>query len=175
MPEEKKSLCDESAFNQFFEDQAKTLIAYLHYRFGNKEQAHDMAQEAFTKLWLKCTSVPFEKAKGFLYTVATNLFTSEKRHEQVKLRYTQSNQIESDKSNIESPEFLIIEKEFREKLMQAISKLPEKQRAAFLLNRVEKKTYREIAEIMNVSVKAIEKLMHKALLKIREQVTELNK
>ena len=59
------------------------------------------------------------------------------------------------------------------KLEKAISSLPERQREVFLLNRIEKKTYREIAELSGVSVKAIEKLMHKALLKLRVEIENI--
>jgi RNA polymerase sigma-70 factor (ECF subfamily) len=59
------------------------------------------------------------------------------------------------------------------KLENAISSLPERQREVFLLNRIEKKTFREIAELSNVSVKAIEKLMHKALIKLRTQINNI--
>ena len=57
--------------------------------------------------------------------------------------------------------------EFDLTIQQAISKLSEGQREVFLLNRIEKKTYNEIAELLEVSVKAVEKRMHKALVKIR--------
>jgi RNA polymerase sigma factor (sigma-70 family) len=59
------------------------------------------------------------------------------------------------------------EQEFKQQLEKAISDLPEGQREVFLLNRIDKKTYREIAEMLGVSVKAIEKRMHKALKALR--------
>ncbi|NMM49601.1 RNA polymerase sigma factor [Marinigracilibium pacificum] len=173
MPDEKKSICEEQNFDSFFKKEAKSLFSYLSYRFGNSEQANDAVQEAFVKLWQNCAEVQFEKAKGFLYTVATNLMTSVKRHEQVKLKYSErAVQINSGKANNESPEYLIIEKEFMERLTQAINELPERQRTAYLLNRVDKKTYREIAEVMEISVKGVEKLMHKALIKIQKIIDE---
>jgi len=52
-------------------------------------------------------------------------------------------------------------------LEEAINSLPEGQREVFLLNRIEKHTYKQIAEMLDVSVKAIEKRMHKALLKLK--------
>ena len=75
----------------------------------------------------------------------------------------------SDRTD-ESPEFLMLEKEYMEKLKNAISDLSERQREVFLLSRIDKKTYKEIAEMSNVSVKAIEKLMHKALMALREKI-----
>ncbi|MBX2818016.1 MAG: sigma-70 family RNA polymerase sigma factor, partial [Saprospiraceae bacterium] len=69
---------------------------------------------------------------------------------------------------VPSPEFLLEEKEFKRLLEDAISALPEGQRAVFLLNRIDKKTYREIAEDLSISAKAVEKRMHKALASLRK-------
>ena len=71
------------------------------------------------------------------------------------------------------PEFLLEEKELKTQLEIAISELPEGQREVFLMNRMDKKTYAEIAEILGVSVKAIEKRMHKALVKLRNTLKNI--
>ena len=171
MAGKKQSLCDETNFDTLFKNECRSLASYLYYKFGDRDLAQDTAQEAFIKLWNKCAEVPLEKARGFLYTVASNLATSVMRHDQVKLRYReQVMRVNEGKAEQESPEFIVLEKEFMEKLKNAIARLPEKQREAYLLNRVEKKTYREISEMMNVSVKAIEKLIHKALQKLRKEI-----
>ena len=74
------------------------------------------------------------------------------------------------KTTHESPEFLLEEKQFKDKLDSALNSLPENQRTTFLLNRIDGKKYAEIAEMEGVSVKAIEKRMHLALKSLREQV-----
>ena len=173
MPKLKNSICEEEVFEPFFRKHAKMLRNYLYYKFGDEDQAEDVVQETFVKLWNNCTKVPLEKAKSYIYTVATNLSTSIKRHDKVKLKYEAHFISENKDRTHESPEFLTLEKEFMDKLTGAIASLPERQREAYLLNRVEKKTYNEIAEIMEVSVKAIEKLMHKALLKLRDEIGDI--
>ena len=70
----------------------------------------------------------------------------------------------------ESPEFILLEKEFMEKLETTIANLPDKQREVFLLNRIEKKKYKEIAEMLNISTKAVEKRMHQALVIMRQEI-----
>jgi len=50
--------------------------------------------------------------------------------------------------------------------------LSEKQRTAFLLHRIDNRSYKEIAEILNISVKAVEKRMQKALEGMRKQIDE---
>jgi RNA polymerase sigma-70 factor (ECF subfamily) len=64
----------------------------------------------------------------------------------------------------------MLEKEFLEKIEKAIADLPEKQKEVFLLSRIEKKKYREIAEILGISVKAVEKRMHLALIKMKDKI-----
>ena len=60
-----------------------------------------------------------------------------------------------------------------DKLQTALSKLSEAQRVAFLMNRVEGKRFKEIAEILDISTKAVEKRIYGALKKLREDIKEL--
>ena len=71
---------------------------------------------------------------------------------------------------VKTMRFLFEEKEFMKKLQDAIAILPEKQREVFLLNRIDKMTYKEIAVLLNLSVKAVEKRMHNALIVLREKI-----
>jgi len=65
------------------------------------------------------------------------------------------------------------EKEFMDKLQNAIADLKEGQREVFLLSRIDKKTYKEIAEMLSISVKAEEKRMTLALKQLRETVGKI--
>ena len=95
------------------------------------------------------------------------MFLNEVAHQKVILKYKK--QMPSSISN-ETPEFVLRQKEFQEKLQRTIAKLPDGQREVFLLNRIDKKTYVEIAEIIGLSVKAVEKRMHKALILLRKEI-----
>mgnify|MGYP000244682881 CR=1 FL=1 len=66
-------------------------------------------------------------------------------------------------STNETPQFILEEKEFMVKLQNTIAELPEDQRTIFLLNRIDKKKYREIAEIQGIAMKTVEKKMSLAL------------
>lgn len=168
-----ETICEERLYERFFKHQAKALRNYLCAKFGSMDLAEDLMQEAFIKLWDNCAKVSPNKAKSYVYTVATNLGISQKRHEQVKFRHQAIILQEYGSSTNESPEFLLLQKEFKVKFKRTIASLTERQREVFLLSRVEKKTYKEIAELLGVSVKAIEKLMHKALLKIKESLGDI--
>ena len=162
--------CDEKKFSTFFQKNSKLLNNYIYYKCGNLELANDIVQDAFLKFWNNCQKILPGKAKSFLFTVANNLFLNE---------YSKSKVILNFKSNLgknytnESPEFLLEEKEFGAKLQNAISNLTEAQRTTFLMNRIDGKKYKEIAEILEISVKAVEKRIHNALINLRKQIENI--
>ncbi|HQF47329.1 MAG TPA: sigma-70 family RNA polymerase sigma factor [Flavobacterium alvei] len=164
----KSNTCDEIVFSSFFKTHAKSLRNFLFYKFGNKDQAEDLTQEAFIKLWQNCTSVPVEKAKSYIYTIANNSSLNEIKHKKVVLEY-ENNFTGADKTN-ENPEFILEEKQFKNKLLKAIEDLNETQRVAFLMHRIDQKKYSEIAEELNISVKAVEKRIHLALVELRKTI-----
>ncbi|MGB5275287.1 MAG: sigma-70 family RNA polymerase sigma factor [Flavobacteriaceae bacterium] len=162
----KDNVCEEMVFASIFRANSKTVFNYIYYKFGNEEKAHDAVQEAFVKLWENCGKVSPEKAKSFVFTVANNLYLNVIKAEKVRLKYADK----SLKTTQETPEYLMEQKQFQEKLERALDSLPENQRTVFLLNRIDGKKYAEIAEMEGVSVKAIEKRMHLAIKTLRDQI-----
>ncbi|WP_241240754.1 RNA polymerase sigma factor [Maribacter sp. MJ134] len=161
-----KDVCEERIYSTIFQENAKTIFNHIFYKYGNEEKAHDAVQEAFVKLWENCAKVPPQKAKSYLYTVANNLYLNVIKAEKVRLKYADK----TLKTTNETPEFLLEEREFEEKLEIALNSLPENQRSTFLLNRIDGMKYAQIAELEGVSVKAIEKRMHLALKSLREKI-----
>jgi len=164
-------ICEELTFSGFFKSHAKTLRNYLFYKFGNEEQAEDVTQEAFIKLWENCANVPPEKAKSFLYTVANNTSLNHIAHQKVVLDY--SKKVPASVYDTQSPEFIMEEEQFKVKLQNAIGGLSEAQRSAFLLHRIDGKKYHEIADILGISVKAVEKRIHGALQQLRKDIDNI--
>ncbi|GHE42038.1 RNA polymerase sigma factor [Sphingobacterium griseoflavum] len=162
------SICKKEIFAAFFHKQVKALRNFLFYRYGNQDQANDMAQEAFVALWQNCHRVPYNGAQAYLYKVANNKTLKIKAHEKVVLTYQQRKGYNEE--NHESPQFLLEEKQFKEQLLQAIARLKETQRVAFLMHRIDKMKYAEIAEALGISVKAVEKRIHLAMLALKDQL-----
>lgn len=171
MNEFPKSVCKTQNFNFLFDKYAESLRNFLFYRSGNMQQAEDLTQEAFLTLWKNCKKVLFERAKSFLYTVAKNKFYNQVAHQQVVLNYQKENLGSS--LEWETPEYKMIGEEYLEKLQTAIKQLPDGQREAFLLNRIDKLTYKEIAELLGISETAVEKRIQKALIKMRKIVKNI--
>lgn len=163
-------VCDENTFASLFKAHARDLHDFLYYKYGLGNNPSDLVQEAFAKLWDNCKKVTFEKAKSFLFTVANNQMLNELSKKKTVLNYAQQKPKEY---TIESPHYLLEEDEYMKRLKVAIESLTEEQRAAFLLNRIEGKKHKEIAEMLGISVKAVEKRLYKALDKLRTQVGKI--
>ncbi len=167
MYKELKDICKPEAFKRVYFLYAKEVKSFLIFKYGNVEQAEDITQDSFIKLWENCKKIPFNKAKSYLYTVASNAFINIKKHEQMKRKH--QDKLSKEGTTI-TPEHILLEKEFYQRLKRVIDSLPEKQREVFLMNRIEKLKYKEIAEKLNISVKAVEKRMHLALKVIRKEI-----
>jgi RNA polymerase sigma-70 factor (family 1) len=162
------NLCESTIFSSVFHKHAKSLRNFLLYKYGDEAAAEDIVQEAFIKLWQNCSQVSLEKAKSYLYTVANNLSLNRLAHQKVKLNYATQNIQKT--TTIESPDYLIEEEQFKDKLLKAIDSLNETQRVAFLMHRIDGKKYAEIAEELNISVKAVEKRIHLALIAMKSKI-----
>ncbi len=168
MNQRSENVCQRSKFQQLFEQHAEDLYKFLYYKYGSENNPSDLVQEAFTKLWNNCKSVPPEKAKSFLFTVANNLALNELDKKKTALKYKSANVVSMETN--ESPEFIFQEKEYMDRLQSALASLTEAQRVAFMLNRVEGKRHKEIAEMLGISRKAVEKRIYTALAVLKEKL-----
>jgi len=160
-------VCEEHIYSKIFRTLSNDLFNFLRYKYGEGLSPRDKVQEAFVTLWNNCKKVPPEKAKSFLFTTANNLMLNEIKHQKVVLKHQQ---IKPKGYTNENPEFLMEESEFMQKYEAALAKLTEAQRVAFLMNKAEGKRHKEIAEILGISRKAVEKRIYGALDKLRKEI-----
>ncbi len=165
-----ENVCEENVYNKIYNEYGDAIWRFIYFKCGNSAQADDLVQDAFIKLFQNCKKVTPAKAKSYLYTVANNAFLNEVAHSKVVLKH--KNQVVSH-TNKETPQYLLEEKEFNDKLQNAIANLTDSQRTAFLMNRIDGKKYKEIAEILNISVKAVEKRISKALAELRKNIENI--
>lgn len=164
------TVCREKLFNELFKKHSKDLHDFLYYKYGKENNPKDLVQEAFIKLWNNCHKVIPEKARSFLFTVANNQMLNELSKKKTVLNYEKQ---KPKDHTIESPQYLLEENEYMAKLQHAIENLSEAQRTAFLLNRVEGKKHKEIAEMLGISRKAVEKRIYTALDQIQKQIGKI--
>jgi len=137
-------LCEESVYSKVFLEYSPTLFNYLYYKCGDAALAKDLTH---------------------VFKVANNAMLNTFEKQKVRLRFQQ---IKPKAHTNESPEFLMEQQELHTQIENAISELPEKQRVVFLLSRIDKKTYKEIAEIIGISKQAVEKRIYNALDTLRK-------
>ncbi len=160
---------DNAGFEQLFDAYCDELRHYIFYKSGDEEVAEDIVQDTFLKIWEMRASVRPETARALLYTIATNQFANKYKRQKLKFKFQQT--IVEDRT-FETPEFEMEVKEFDLKLQRVLSELGEKSRTVFLMNRMEQMTYNEIANNLNISVKAVEKRMKKALEFVRKEIEQ---
>ncbi len=170
MNKSSNKICQQKVFKAIFETHAKELKHFLYFKTGDIAKSEDLLQDTFLKLWSNCSKVDYDNVKGFLYTVANNLFLNARKHEAVKWKHQKA--LAKESTN-ETPQFLLEEKEYLVKIETAIASLPEKQKEVFLMSRIEKMKYKDIAETLNISVKAVEKRMHLALKTMKTSIGKL--
>ncbi|PKG43338.1 RNA polymerase sigma factor [Psychroflexus sp. MES1-P1E] len=163
-----ENTCEKTVFSKLHERYAKDLHDFIYYKFGEQYNPKDKVQEAFMKLWENCKKISPDKAKSYLFSVANNTTLNTIKHRKVVLKY-ESNASKNNSTN-QDPQFLLEEKEYLNKYQKALSNLTEEKRVAFMLNRVEGKKHKEIAELLGISRKAVEKRIYSALKQLRRDI-----
>lgn len=166
------NICDKRRFSKLYKAYAQNLSNILFYKYGELLNPSDKVQDAFIKLWENCAKVPQQAAKSYLYTVANNMMLNEVKHHKIVLKYQQVKP--RDYTN-ETPEFILRKKEFLKRYQTVLSNLKEEERVAFLLSKVDGKTHKEIAELLDITKKVAEHRIYSALNKLKDQLEELKK
>lgn len=143
-------------FKYLFDSYFDSVRSYLFYRGAEKELASDLAQDVFLRLWEKQIDVDSKTAIRLLYKMAGDMFISKYRREKLENNYM--NSLNNDRDDV-SPEDQLRYKELNSNYTKALAALSEKQRTVFLMARMDGLKYHEIAERLNLSVKAVEKRM----------------
>ncbi len=170
---------DEAAFRQIVEFYLKRVVN-TSYRFVfNHEDAEDIAQDVFVEVFQSITSLR-EKAtlSSWIYkiTVAKSLdFIRKKKR---KKRFGDLQRIfgvADDSPDLPAPGYfppdeILENKERKQALLLALDKLPENQRVAFTLSKVEGYSYQDITDIMGLTLPAVESLIHRAKNNLKKKI-----
>jgi RNA polymerase sigma-70 factor (family 1) len=160
----------EHDFERIFNTWYETIRNFLYYKTGDIAIAEDIAQDVFLKVWEKRAEIRQETIRPYLYKLANNMFLNHVEHRNVQLKFNMAYQ---PVLTLQGPDYDMEVREFDNRLKTAINKLDDKKRSVFLMNRIEKLTYGQIAESIGITVKAVEKRMEKALAFLKEQI-EIN-
>lgn len=160
------------AFNELFDRYSKRLYHFSIGYLKSSENAKEIVQEIFLKIWDNRTELSAEKSlESYLFTIARNgiLNTIRKsKSEQAYLHYVkihpQKNVLLDDELNFN---------ELEKALQEAIDQLSPRRKEIFILSREKSMSNAEIAEKMNISVKTVENQMTSAIAEVRKYLRSL--
>lgn len=158
---------DRSVFEMLFKRHRDRMVAYAGRYVRDRARAEELAQEIFVKVY---TTKSYEAQGSFtswLYRVATNVCLNELRRPEHRQRFTEY----EDQAGTQTPETELSEKELGLRLQRALDVLPDKQRAAFIMARMDGLRHDEIASALSTTVPAVKSLIHRALETLRRAAT----
>jgi RNA polymerase sigma-70 factor (ECF subfamily) len=161
-------------FEKIFRQYAKPLFYYAA-KFVGDEPARDIVQDVFVKLWSDESLVIAKSLNSLLFTAVRNRCLQQLEKQKVRNRYAEATRQMLQREELEfymEERSSLIEQELEDKLNEVLNQLPERCRQIFVLSRFENKKNREIAEELDISIKAVEKQISKALAIIRAEMKE---
>ncbi|MEC5145684.1 RNA polymerase sigma-70 factor [Chitinophaga sp. 212800010-3] len=154
---------DRQAYNQLYSNFYKPVYAVMLQYTKNAEDAEDILQLTFLRLWEKRQELPAVKSlEDWIFIIARNEFLNKFRKRRSESTYRQY-LLQVFSEEYQSPEELLITRQREELLEKAIASLPERQREAFLLCRQKGFTYEKAAVVMNVSRETVKEHMSRGL------------
>jgi RNA polymerase sigma-70 factor, ECF subfamily len=177
---------DAHSFELLLQRYRAPLVNFLYRMVRNREQAEDLAQEVFLRVYrARDDYVPSAKFTTWFFRIATNLALNSVRDSRYhRMEVSLDAPVTADAEEGEERQFEVADKhpdieqhlveEARRKMIRhAIEKLPEKQRAAVLLHKYQELDYSEIARILNCSESALKSLLFRAYETLRVELAPL--
>jgi RNA polymerase sigma-70 factor (ECF subfamily) len=166
------------AFEEMVGRYQHRLVAVMHHLVGNAEEAEDLAQEVFLRVYRSRKKYhPRSKFSTWLFTIANNLALNSLRarqrrpvvnfvvHDSGPLGPRPAEQMVHDPGT--GPVQRVQKDELAAQVRQALETLNERQRMAVVLNKFEDMNYAEIAEVMGLTTKGVKSLLSRARMNLR--------
>ncbi|MBN2175879.1 MAG: sigma-70 family RNA polymerase sigma factor [Bacteroidales bacterium] len=153
-------------YNQCVEDHADGVYRFILKNLKDEENARDIVQEAFTKMWEKARDITSEKAKSYLFTAAYHTMIDFIRKQKNKESYRDFYQAEKSYETSYS--------DLKEVLDEALAKLPDVQRSVVLLRDYEGYSYNEIGEIMNLNESQVKVYIYRARIAMKNYLVSMD-
>ena len=157
-------------FDTLYLDYYRGLCAYAS-RYVSTDEAEEIVQDTMLWLWDNWdTIVPEKSVKALLFRIVHNKAVNRIKHNAVISRVHQ--QMERKLSEyFESPDFYL-NNELLQLLNDALERLPENLREVFILSRVEQLSYKEIAERLGITVKAVDNRLARTMKILRKELKD---
>ncbi len=157
---------DERRFKRFVEFYSNDLLYYVRYLVYSKEEAEEIVSDVFFEVWQNKDKIEeIQNIRAWLFTIAHNKTIS-----YLRKRNQSSSSISWDEvgehaipCDLQTPDEKLISREEMSRINNIIDTLPPRCKQVFVLAKIEKLPYKNIAEILDISVKTINIHIAKAL------------
>lgn len=173
---------DLAAFNELVKKYEKQVYNFAYRLTGNYDDANDIAQEAFLRVYNAIGSFRGDASfTTWLFRITTNVFLDDRKRARAHPHASLDEYMELEESSVArqiedpspSPEAITEEKERAQILQTAVHSLPEYQRAMVSLYHTQQKSYEEIAEIMDLPIGTVKSRLNRARLALKEKLSPL--
>jgi RNA polymerase sigma-70 factor (ECF subfamily) len=153
----------DQAYNDCVDNFADGVYRFIVKNIRHQEDAQDIVQSAFEKLWMNRAQVVPEKAKSYLFTVA---------YHQMIDHIRKSNKMNLvDETALPQQSITQEDTELKQVLLRAVNELNPTQKSLVLLKDYEGYSYQEIGEIMNLSESQVKVYLHRARLILKDKLS----
>jgi RNA polymerase sigma-70 factor, ECF subfamily len=160
---------DISSFNQLYNCYKIKLFNFVFRLLKNKEDAEEIVQDTFVKLWQNREAIDPEKiSDNYIFTIARNNVLNALRKNHPPTNSIEEKSIIEPAHNCTEEEVLFTD--LSAYFQSIINKLPDKRKLIYNLSREKGYSNRKIAEELNISVKTVEVQMTKALKFLKENI-----
>jgi RNA polymerase sigma-70 factor (ECF subfamily) len=149
----------EKEYNQCVKEHADSVYRFIFKNLRHKEDARDVVQTAFEKMWVNRESIDGARSKSFLFTVAYHQMIDHIRRSKVV--------IVKEELREEGVVYNRQNQQTRKILEEALARLNEIQRSLVLLKDYEGYSYEEIGEITNLSESQVKVYLHRARIQLK--------
>lgn len=158
---------NQTAFQQLVDRYLVTLHAFAQRFLGNANDAEDVVQEVFLKVWQRAETWQIDKAKlsTWLYQITHNNCIDWQRKSKLKtVELAAAEEIGMlDNDDLQQAET-------KQQVEQALQKLPERQKSALVLCYYQGMSYRDAADILQIKVAALESLLARGRRSLKKQL-----
>lgn len=155
----------EKEYNDCVNLYADNVYRFIYKNLRHEEDARDVVQSAFEKLWRNREDVDSAKSKSYLFTVAYNQMIDHLRKvKRINLREEFREDIRVQNREVNNA---------RKILNEALARLNETQRSLVMLKDYEGYSYDEIGKIMNLSESQVKVYLHRARMQLKDYLVKI--
>lgn len=160
---------DQKAFKTFFDEYHQALFRFLRSKKISKEVAEDLIQQAFVYIWEHRFSIDPEKSlRAYLFRIA---YTRMLNHQRDHKKFNDEQAVPSQQTK-HTPHEEVRGHELQEAIEAAIASMPERRGQVFELCFMQQLTYKEVADVLEISRKTVENHMGLALKEMRKALQD---